>query len=92
MTVNSKSLVRTAENLTVADLSGEAAILDRASGRYFGLNEVGARVFVLAQSPLAVDELVSQISSEYDVAPEQLRDDVIAFISTMVENRLMTVS
>ena len=91
MQIEDRTTVQAAENLTVASLSGEAVILDSVSGRYYGLNEVGARVFSLAEQPLAVDQIVERVKAEYDVAPEQLREDVVTFVSDMVEKSLMRV-
>ncbi|RMF60886.1 MAG: PqqD family protein, partial [Bacteroidetes bacterium] len=35
-------MVTVSDDLTTADLGGEAIVLDVKSGNYFGLNEVGA--------------------------------------------------
>ena len=37
------------ETVLFRDLDGEAVLLDTVSGRYFGLNEVGTRMWALLQ-------------------------------------------
>ena len=54
-----------------SELAGEAVILDMESGTYFGLNEVGARVWSLIQEPRAVRDIqdaLTTISSEVEAA------------------------
>ena len=50
-------------------------LLDSRSGHYYGLDEVGSRIWTLAQ--------------EYDAPPEQLQRDVSAFIDELRDSRLL---
>src|SRR3954453_10633167 len=58
------------------ELAGEAVILDMESGTYFGLNEVGARVWSLIQEPRAVCDIQEVILREYEVEPERCGEDL----------------
>lgn len=57
---------------------------------YFGLNEVGARVWQLLQpGGTSLDELCNKLGSHYpDVPPETIRTDVIELIDQLVEQGL----
>jgi hypothetical protein len=73
------------------DLAGEAVILDLNSGVYFGLNEVGARVWNLVQEPRSVREIRETILREYDVEPGRWEVDLQALLRELAEAGLVEV-
>ncbi len=89
--ITEQSTVVAAPGLTAADLGGEAVVLDPNSGRYYGLNELGARIFDLARKPRAVGHIKEVLLQEYDVAESKLKDDLLAFLHDMEQRRLIEV-
>ncbi len=73
------------------ELEGEAVMLDLGSERYFGLDEVGARVWQLLDEHHDVETVVAQMLAEYDVEEEQLRSDLAELIDNLAEAGLVTV-
>jgi hypothetical protein len=59
-----------------SDLAGEAVILDMRSGVYYGLNEVGAKIWHLVQRPQTIQNIQSAILQEYDVEPDVCLQDI----------------
>ena len=74
-----------------ADLSGEAAILNLKSGKYFGLNAVGARVWELIQQPRRVSEMRAAILEEYDVPEGEWERDLEALLQQLLEKELIEI-
>jgi len=70
-------------------LGVETVILGMEDGVYYGLDAVGARVWALLATPHRVSELVSAVTSEFDVAPEQCERDVLALLDELAERRLI---
>lgn len=62
--------------LSTAGPTGAAAILDPASGKFYSLNEVGARVWSLLNEGTTFGAILEQLQSEYDVTVERLGADV----------------
>ena len=89
--LSKKSIVVAAEGLSVAELDGEAVVLDSNGGRYFGLNEVGARILHFARQPRQVQELIELVTGEYDVAPDEFERDLIPFLRKMRDESLVMV-
>lgn len=54
----------------------EVVILHLDDGAYYGLDEVGARIWQLVQEPRTVGELVRGIVAEFDVENEECARDV----------------
>lgn len=87
--VTEHSTVVIARGLTAADLGGEAVVLDPNSGRYYGLNELGARIFELARKPRTVERIMSTLLQEYDVEAEKLKGDLLTFLHEMEQRQLI---
>lgn len=73
------------------ELNGETVLLDLQGESYFGLNEVGARIWQLIQSEQTVDETLSTLSDEYDVSREQLESDVGELLNKLIETGLVSL-
>ena len=71
---------------TVGD---ETVILDLASGTYFGLDPVGARIWQLLGEGSTLAETCATMLEEYDVTLEQLQADVIRLASELAERKLI---
>lgn len=69
----------------------EAVILGATAGQYFGLSEVGARVWAMLQTPRSVTELCTQICAEYDVTPEACERDVMELLQDLFAKGLIDV-
>ena len=89
--IDERTVLEAAEHVTVADLGGEAVVLDGIAGEYFGLNEVGAQVLALAEQSATVGDVLDRLFESYDVDPDQLRDDLFAFLGEMRKRRLIRV-
>ena len=85
------SRVIAARDQVSCDVGGEAAILQLASGTYYGLNPVGARVWALLQQPRTVREIHDALLAEYEVGPEQCERDLVALLQTLAAERLIEV-
>lgn len=72
---------------TVVD--GEVTVLDPRAGVYFGLEDVGARVWQLLAGRPDLETLVRPLLAEFDVTPDTCRDDVRALLDELVERGLV---
>jgi hypothetical protein len=85
------SIVIAIKEQVSSDLGGEVAILDLNAGMYYGLDEVGARVWELVQEPRAVSELQTSIVEEYEVEPVRAKRDVLSLLQQMADQGLVEV-
>lgn len=89
--IGGRSVVVAAEGQVSSDLGGEVAILDLKAGVYYGLDEVGARIWSLIQEPRRVDEVRDTLLEEYEVEPERCEHDLIALLQRLAEEGLVEV-
>ncbi|MEM8598313.1 MAG: PqqD family peptide modification chaperone [Bacteroidota bacterium] len=90
--ITEQSTIAVTQGLTAADLGGEAVVLDPNSGRYYGLNELGARIFDLARKPRSVEWIMEALLQEYDVEERKLKEDLLAFLHEMEQRQLIEVT
>jgi hypothetical protein len=62
-------------------VSGETVLLDLDSENYFGLDEVGTRIWQLLQETGQLQVVYDTLLAEYAVAPEQLLQDLEKLLS-----------
>lgn len=74
------------------DLDGEAVLLELHSGRYFGLNETGTRIWTLLLEHGQLAPALSALLDEYEVPEERLRREVLSFVETLASRRLLLLS
>ncbi|QLQ25673.1 MAG: PqqD family protein [Dechloromonas sp.] len=74
---------------TVGD---ETVILDLASGTYFGLDPVGARIWQLLGEGRTLAETCATMLEEYDVESEQLEKDVLRLGGELLERGLVMLA
>ena len=83
------SPVRPSADVIFRELEGEAVLLDLGSGRYFGLNAVGTRVWMLLESGSTVADVVSAIAAQFDAAPDQVAGDVAELVAELTVRGLL---
>ena len=57
-------------------VSGETVLLDLASENYFGLDEVGTRIWQLVEETGNLQAVYDRMLAEYEVDEEQLLEDM----------------
>lgn len=71
------------------DLDGEAVILDLVSGTYFGLNEVGTRVWRLVDEGRDASQIVDVVAAEYQADRATIARDVERLLDDLRTRRLI---
>ena len=89
--VSVRSTVVAAEEQVSSELGGEVAILGLKTGMYYGLEEIGARIWSLLQEPRTVHDLRDTLVSEYDVEPSLAERDLLAVLGQMASEGLIEV-
>jgi hypothetical protein len=92
MTISSDSTVTVQRRLVSADLGEEVILLHLENGLYFGLGNVGARIWQLLQDPVKVDEIERVLLEEYDVDADTCHTEVVDLLNRLVEENLVEVT
>jgi hypothetical protein len=86
------SRAKAAEGVLFRELAGEAVLLSLGSETYFGLDEVGTRMWNVLNASATIQAAFDQLLEEYDVDEPQLRRDLEAFLGELLERKLLEIS
>lgn len=81
--------LKPSSDVLVQEVAGEAVLLDLASEQYFGLNEVGVRVWQILSEHGSPEKAVQILLQEYEVDEATLREDIAALVTGFLESGLM---
>lgn len=84
--------VSVSKDVVFRDLSGEAVLLNLATGIYFGLNEVGTRMWTLLLEHGSTEKVIQGIVDEYQVDAETARADLDKLVSQLRDKGLITTN
>ena len=76
-------------HVLVQELAGEAVLLDLNSERYFGLDDVGTRMWKALTAGGSIQAGYEALLSDYDVDAEQLRRDLQGLLDQLVGHGLL---
>jgi hypothetical protein len=77
--------VRVREGVGVRQFDQEWIVLDLVGGQYFGLDEVGGRIWTLVAAGHTPQEIANLLAGEYDVAHHVLERDTVAFVQRLLD-------
>ena len=73
-------------------LENEAVVVLPEKGQVKVLNEVGARIWSLADGSRSVRDIAAMISTEFAVTPAEAEADTLAFIATLAAKDIVSLS
>ena len=86
------STVTIPEGVVFRDLDGEAVVLNLDSGIYFGLDEVGTRIWRLAGEHSSLRLVLELLQAEYDVPASTLERDLLDFVDQLATKGLVNIA
>lgn len=86
------SRVTTAPEVMIRTVGDEAVLLNLKTELYLGLDPVGARMWTVLHDSPSIQSAYDALLDEYDVAPDQLRNDIDVFLGKLIEQQLIEIS
>jgi hypothetical protein len=71
------------------EVSGSFVLLNIENGRYYSLNEVGARVFELCDGTRTISDIAAIIAGEYDAPKIAIHADVLNMFRELSDESLL---
>jgi hypothetical protein len=88
MELSLRDSIAVAPDVVFRELEGEAVILNLESGIYFGLDEVGTRIWQLIGEHGALQKVFDMMCDEYEVVPDALERDLLGLVDELCANGL----
>ena len=77
------------EAVLFQEVSGETVLLDLDSESYFGLDEIGTRIWILLNEGRGQGGIVDALLEEYEVERDTLEADVAELLGNLLEAGLI---
>lgn len=79
------------EAVLFREVGGEAVLLHTDSGKYFGLDPVGTRMWQVLAEEGDIEPACQRLLGEFEVEEERLRRDLVSLIDDLKTHRLLEV-
>ncbi|NLI24085.1 MAG: lasso peptide biosynthesis PqqD family chaperone [Bacteroidales bacterium] len=89
MTIQENTFFRRNPDLLFSDMDGETVMMSIQNGEYYGLDEVGSRIWQLLENPESAETLTDKLIEEYEVTRETCLSDVMEFLNMLAEKQLI---
>lgn len=86
-----KSKIRVGHDVHFQEVNGEAVLLNLENSTYFGLDEVGTRMWQLLAQHGQVEPAFRVLLQEYDVSEERLEQDLVSLVDELEAHGLLEV-
>lgn len=90
-TVSLPQRVSVSNDVLFQEISGECVLLNMASEQYFGLDDVGTRIWQLLAEHGDTSIVLNQLKQDYDADEDILRDDLANLIHDLNTQGLVNV-
>jgi len=91
MTISFEMRLSVPEDVLMRELGGESVLLNLNRECYFGLDEVGTRMWTALTASESIQAAYERLLDEYEVDGERLRQDLSALIEKLMEQGLVEV-
>jgi len=87
--VSLKSIVQRNPNMVTSNLDGEVVMMSVEHEEYYGLDEIGTRIWELLAKPLMVEELITSLTNEFEVERQECEHDTLEFLEELLSKELI---
>lgn len=84
-------VVAQGEGNIVSDMGGEKVILSVQNSKYYNLGEIGGIIWDRIKEPVAINQVIATLTSEYDVKLSQCEEQVLSFLKHLSDEGLIEV-
>lgn len=82
---------RAARYVAAGRCADETFLLNKLTGKYYKLDDVGSEVWAMLGAPLRLTEILGELSCIYEVPSENLVNDVTSLLTTLIGYRVVEV-
>jgi len=89
--INLKSMIQRKDDLVSCDLDGETMLMSVKTGKYYGIDPMGSRIWALLETTRSVFEICTVLLAEFDVERQLCERDSLAFLNKLSQENLIKV-
>ena len=91
MKISFSDRVEVSNHVLVCSLEKELVLLNLDVECYFGLDEIGTRMWQALTAAESIDDAYAKLSTEFDVDAERLRQDLSELLGKLTDKGLLRI-
>jgi len=89
MQLDRNSIVQRVDDVMSAEVDNEMVMMRLESNGYFGLDDIGRRIWELLGEARSVADICAELRAEYEVDEEDCERDVLRYLQELAEHGLL---
>ena len=89
--ITTETIISQIEEIVASDIDGETVMMSIENGEYYGLDDIGSRIWELIEKPVKVSDLIDTLLERFDVDRETCERDVLKFLNELNEYKILNV-
>ncbi|MBN1271428.1 MAG: lasso peptide biosynthesis PqqD family chaperone [Candidatus Aminicenantes bacterium] len=89
--ISLESVVYRTNEIVASDIDKDTVMMSIKNGKYYGLNDIGSRIWELLENPISVLNLCRILTKEFEVKENQCHIDVIEFLNILRDEKLISL-
>lgn len=77
--------------MVTSNLDGELVMMSVENGEYYGLDEIGSRIWELMEKPIVIEKLISFLTLEFEVERQECENDTLEFLEDLFSRKLINL-
>jgi len=83
--------VQRISNVLSNQIDGETILLSIENGEYYGMENIGSRIWELLENPVSIQNILKYLLDEFDVSKEQCTIDTLKFVNKLIDKNLINI-
>ena len=89
--MQNKVYTRVTDRFLISQLAGETVLMDKQSGEYFGINQVGTTIWELLAAACTIDQLVGKLMERYAIDEATCSTEVSQFLKMLESKKMLRI-
>lgn len=92
MDIKLSNIVSQSQQQVSTEVDGETVMMSVEQGKYYGLDDIGTRIWRLLEKPVLVSDMLEELRYEYDDNKNTCEQDLIELLNELYEDGLILVA
>ncbi len=86
------TIIQRRNDLLFNEIDGEVVMLSIENGEYYGMDQVGSRIWQLLEFPMNLNQITHILLEEYNTSKHQCSIDSKKFIDKLIDKNLIYIT
>jgi hypothetical protein len=89
--IKEQDIISRQKGIVFNKLDDEIVMMSIKNGEYYGLDNIGSRIWEIIENPVSVRQIIDILKDEYEVAGDQCKIDVNEFLDLLLKKNLIQI-